>query len=132
MFFAFFFSHSSTAARMPHPTERCRSLANFSKPWSCSALSRILKISILMYDSVLHNDYRCQPQIATTAKCHSLTSPLKEEDCARARFTFVHRWNVASWVRRSVVSTFPLAPGDAPLTRALRSSELTAALQRDF
>src|ERR1700731_3730999 len=87
IFLAFFFNHSSTAARMHHPTERCRSLANFSKPWSCSALSRILKISILMYDSVLHNDYRCQPQIATTAKCHSLTSPLKEEDCARARFT---------------------------------------------
>src|ERR1700731_640808 len=86
IFLAFFFNHSSTAARMHHPTERCRSLANFSKPWSCSALSRILKISILMYDSVLHNDYRCQPQIATTANCHSLTSPLKEEDCARARF----------------------------------------------
>src|SRR6266478_1344169 len=55
---------------MHHPTERCRSLANFSKPWSCLALSRILKISILMYDSVLHNDTGVnrkvpQPQSAT-------------------------------------------------------------------
>src|SRR6266436_7106059 len=56
IFFAFFFNHSSTAARMHHPTERCRSLANFSKPWSCSALSRMLRISILMYDPILHND----------------------------------------------------------------------------
>src|SRR6267378_4381660 len=30
--------------------------SNFSKPWSCSALSRMLKISILMYDPILHND----------------------------------------------------------------------------
>src|SRR5436190_22981314 len=31
-------------------------LSKLSKPWSCSALSRMLKISILMYDAILHND----------------------------------------------------------------------------
>src|SRR5260370_35186520 len=41
---------------MHHPTDRLRSLANFSKPWSCAALSRMLKISILMYDPILHSD----------------------------------------------------------------------------
>src|SRR5467141_4626443 len=55
--------------------------SNFSKPWSCSALIRMLKIRILMYDPILHND------TGVNSKCHSLTSPLKEEDCARARFT---------------------------------------------
>src|ERR1700732_1815008 len=80
MFFAFFFNHSSTAARIHHPPERCRSLANFSKPWSCSALSRILKISILMYDSVLHND------TGVNRKVPLAYLPLKGEDCARARF----------------------------------------------
>src|SRR5881227_2565530 len=31
-------------------------LSKLSKPWSCSALSRMPKISILMYDAILHND----------------------------------------------------------------------------
>ena len=30
----------------------------------------------------------------STAKCHSLTFPLKEEDCARARFTERHPFPV--------------------------------------
>src|SRR5258708_25039429 len=84
MFFAFFFNHSSTAARMHHPTERCRSLANFSKPWSCSALSRMLKISILMYDTILHND------TDVNSKVPLAYLPAKE-DCARARFSEILR-----------------------------------------
>src|ERR1700730_16306852 len=96
MFLAFFFSHSSTAARMHHPTERCRSLANFSKPWSCSALSRILKISILMYDSVLHNDYRCQPQSATRLPPPEARARFKR--LRRTKFLVVHPQEHASWL----------------------------------
>src|SRR5882762_7831184 len=54
--------------------------SNFSKPWSCSALSRMLKISILMYDSILHND------TGVNSKVPLAYFPLKQEDCARARF----------------------------------------------
>ena len=82
---------------MHHPTERCRSLANFSKPWSCAALSRMLKISILMYDPILHSD------TGVNSKVPLAYLPLKEEDCARARLTRC-AGALVSWTALSLLS----------------------------
>src|ERR1700726_1531992 len=107
MFFAFFFNHSSTAARMHHPTERCRSLANFSKPWSCSALSRILKISILMYDSVLHNDTGVNRKVPQPQSATRLPPP----EGGGLRSGAVHQRSFKpNWTWRDVVDVLVITP----------------------